>query len=93
MKLKKSDISKVIEGHFNSDLVKSNYEIKELNPEKLLMHSRFDLGFKLLYLDLLKEPEYSNDVYLDHIRAFSLGTFIEPGNPNKKFCCVICWRF
>lgn len=50
----------------------------------LLNSSRFDLAFKLLYLDLYKKsPDLAENIYKDHIRAFSLGRFIEPGNKKK----------
>ena len=51
------------------------------DSHNLLNSSRFDLAFKLLYLDLyIKCPDLAENIYKDHIRAFSLGKFIEPGN-------------
>jgi len=50
----------------------------------LLTHTRFDLAFKLFYLDMKeKNGDLAKEVYLEHIRAFSLGKFIEPGNEEK----------
>ncbi|MCR9111234.1 hypothetical protein [Marivita sp. XM-24bin2] len=47
--------------------------------------NRFDLGFKLLYLDGLRstESEFARRIYSNHIKAFSLGDMSEPGNPKK----------
>jgi hypothetical protein len=54
------------------------------NAYYLLNSRRFDLAFKLLYLDLFKKCRVlAEHIYIDHIRAFSLGKFVEPGN-NKK---------
>lgn len=54
------------------------------DSHNLLNSSRFDLAFKLLYLDLyIKCPDLAENIYKDHIRAFSLGKFIEPGNKKK----------
>lgn len=48
--------------------------------------NRFDLGFKLLYLDSLAglPSEFSERIYLSHISAFSLGDMKEPGSLDKS---------
>lgn len=55
------------------------------NTSSLLTHNRFDLAFKLLYLELKEQKlQFIKDIYEEHIRAFSLGKFTEPGNGNKN---------
>lgn len=58
---------------------------KEIVPE--LTHNRFDLAFKLLFLESLKSDSFSSsviDMYYEHISAFSLGSYQEPGNNEKN---------
>lgn len=50
----------------------------------LLSWNRFDLAFKLLYLDLREQNnKFAELVYRYDIRSQTLGTYIEPGNPQK----------
>ncbi|MDU8913851.1 hypothetical protein [Aestuariicoccus sp. MJ-SS9] len=50
-----------------------------------LHHNRFDLAFKLGYLDgrEVGGSEFLRGLYSSHIRAFSLGEMSEPGNDQK----------
>lgn len=83
--IKKSQVLKLIEPHFEKDLDKDIYDVKTIDAKRCLTHTRFDLAFKLLYLELVyKDVKFAKDVYEEHIRAFSLGKFIEPGNKNKS---------
>ena len=47
--------------------------------------NRFDLGFKLIYLDALQSgmTDFADRLYTAHINAFSLGDMAEPGNEKK----------
>ncbi|KEO50862.1 hypothetical protein [Thioclava pacifica] len=47
--------------------------------------NRFDLGFKLLWLDGRRTggSPFADRLYEDHIAAFSLGDMIEPGSDGK----------
>jgi hypothetical protein len=83
--IKKDRLLKLIEPHFIKDLVHNDYKIKTLKAQNLLTHNRFDIAFKLLYLEL-REKNYSlaKEIYKDHIRAFSLNKFTEPGNKHKN---------
>jgi hypothetical protein len=47
--------------------------------------NRFDLGFKLLYLDALRghSSAFADRIYAAHITAFSLGDMVEPGIGDK----------
>lgn len=52
-----------------------------------LTFNRFDLAFKLMYLETFNNSDHASDceeIYTDHIRAFSLGSFKEPGNDSKN---------
>jgi hypothetical protein len=83
--LKKSALRNLIEPHFEKDIVKDTYEVIKINANKLLTHKRFDLAFKLLYLEMMnKNVKFAKEIYKEHIRAFSLGKFTEPGNENKN---------
>jgi len=47
--------------------------------------NRFDLGFKLIWLDAYfgQETRYAEGLYERHIAAFSLGDMVEPGSDGK----------
>jgi hypothetical protein len=52
-----------------------------------LTWNRFDLAFKMAYLEELDKgifEGFGKECYAKHIDAFSLGDFSEPGNPNKN---------
>ena len=81
----KKKIVELIEPHFYEELLESNYKISTRNAKNLLTSTRFDLAFKLLYLEMLdKKVNFSKNVYREHIRAFSLGRFKEPGQLEKN---------
>ena len=81
----KNDLKKLIEPHFYKNLVNKKYEIKYFNAHGLLTNTRLDIAFKLLYLEMLEyNVDFSKEVYIEHIKAFSLGEFTEPGNENKN---------
>lgn len=83
--LPKESLRELIEPHIYNQLSKNEYPIYRTKAVNLLTHNRFDLGFKLLYLKLKnKERNYAEEVYLSHIKAFSLGSFKEPYNSNKN---------
>lgn len=81
----KDKLLKLLEPHFEKDLVQDIYETKTMNAKDLLTHTRFDLAFKLLYLDNIdRNLKSAKEIYKEHIRAFSLGKFTEPGNEDKN---------
>tara|TARA_B100000886_G_scaffold119798_1_gene80534 strand:+ start:23561 stop:24928 length:1368 start_codon:yes stop_codon:yes gene_type:complete len=85
MELSHSEIKKLIDKHFDAFILSKKYNIRTIRANSLLTYNRFDLSFKLSYLELLKKnPSYSKELYRDHIRAFTLGKFKEPGNKNKN---------
>ena len=80
----KDNLKNLIEPHFHKYLQKESYEVISKKALDLLTHTRFDLAFKLFYLDIKERNEkLAKEVYLEHIRAFSLGKFSEPGNKEK----------
>lgn len=75
----------LIEPHYQKELLKKEYKQKIIKAKKLLVYSRFDLAFKLLYLENLnKKVQFSKNIYKEHIRAFGLGKYTENGNPKKN---------
>jgi len=83
--LTKNKLLQLIEPHFEKDLVQDSYEIKTIKAKSLLTHTRFDLAFKLLYLEMMdRDIRFAKEIYIEHIRAFSLGKFTEPGNEEKN---------
>jgi len=83
--ISKEKLEQLIEPHFYKDLQKESYEIKTIKAKSLLTNTRLDIAFKLLYLEMLdKDVIFAQNIYKEHIRAFSLGKFIEPGNKEKN---------
>jgi len=81
----KDSLIKLIEIHFFDYLKDENYQILDIKSKNLLTSNRFDLSFKLLYLEMLdKNLSFSKEIYKEHIKAFSLGKFTEPGNEKKN---------
>ncbi len=81
----KETLACLLENHFVSGLDKEAYDVQSVDPVEMLSSTRFDLAFKLLYLEKRqKTPSYARSVYDEHIRAFSLGSYTEPGNNTKK---------
>ena len=83
--LKKEELKFLIEPWFYSFLKKDLYENKYIDAYKLLNKNRFDLYSKIIFLDYI--DNYSNnfeELYLSFIKAFTLGTFNEPGNKYKN---------
>jgi hypothetical protein len=81
----KKELSILIEPHLFKNFKNTTYEIISVQANKLLTHTRLDLGFKLLYLDLLtKNVSYAKEIYKQNIGACNFGKFIEIGNNEKN---------
>ncbi len=94
MEITKDKLLKLIEPHFENDLVQDSYETKTIKAKELLTHTRFDLAFKLLYLEMMdKDVRFAKEIYKEHIRAFSLGKFTEPGNEEKNSIDIFIEEF
>jgi len=78
-------LKKYIEPHLHSVLNQPLYSIEVLEAKTLLTYKRLDIAFKLFYLSLLdNHVPFAKEMYMEHIRAFSLGKFSEPGNADKN---------
>jgi len=85
MDISTSNLKGLVDKHFHSFLVKESYVIRSLSPTDLLTSNRFDIAFKLFYLDTInKEEGIAKELYKGHIEAFSLGKYAEPGNVEKN---------
>jgi hypothetical protein len=83
--IEKHKLIKLLESHFEKYLVQDSYEVKIIKAAKLLTCTRFDIAFKLLYLEMRnKNTLFAKEFYKEQIRAFSLGRFTEPGNEEKN---------
>ena len=85
MNIATENLKGLIDKHFFKDLSKEGYLVQSMNPKNLLTYGRFDLGFKLIYLELKEKNKLlAEEVYEVHIKAFTLGKFEEPGNKEKN---------
>ncbi len=83
--MNKDELKALIEPHFYDELDKENYLIISLNSKTLLSHNRFDIAFKLLFLEHINsEAKFAKAIYQEHIRALSLATYKEFGNSSKN---------
>lgn len=63
------------------------YQIEMIQADRLLSASRLDLACKLYYIDCLekgRDMTFAKDLYKEHIKAFSSGSFVEPGSYEKN---------
>lgn len=85
MRIKKENIKEKIEPFVYERLSRDYYEISTCPARKLLTWNRFDLGFKLFYLENIdRAPEISKLVYKEDIRVQTQGTYVEYGNNSKN---------
>lgn len=76
----------LVDQHFHQYISNENYPILHVKSPSLITSNRLDLAFKIFYLKMQKKNEidFVKDLYVRHIKAFTLGNFIEPGNEDKK---------
>ena len=80
-----SSLKELIEPHFYKSLDSKNYSIREVDATDLLTSSRLDIAFKMLFLDLYHlNQEYAIEIYSEHLRAATGGTYTEFGNDDKN---------
>lgn len=76
----------IIQYHLANDI---KYELDEVDAKDLLCPERLDIVAKYLYLELKdKCPTYARDLYLEHIRVMTKGSYVEPyseKNAREKF--------
>lgn len=79
------NIYKLVEKHLRPHLNDIKPLVEKVDARDLLTYKRFDLAFKLVYLEMLdKNVSFTKGAYREHIRAFSLGSFKEPGQEEKN---------
>lgn len=76
----------LLDEHFESYLSDETYEMIWVDPSELITHNRLDIAIKILYLKMSAtgDPGFARELYISHIKAFSLGSFKEPGNEDKN---------
>lgn len=80
-----ADIFEKIEPFLRSSIDSKGFNIRKMPAQDLLTWNRFDLAFKLFYLDIRdKNPGLARNVYEQHLKSFGLGKILEPGNPKKN---------
>ena len=60
--------------------------VEYVNPEQFVISERIDLICKLFYIECREKNRdlaFAKELYTEHLRAFSNGTFTEPGNDEK----------
>lgn len=87
--MKLDDFKKYLTDYFIKENGITNttpFTIEEIDARKLIVPERIDLVAKWLYIDFrerkLQSP-FAADLYKEHLAAFSMGTFNEPGSPEK----------
>ncbi len=78
-----------VEGLVDQALVKKagskEYSEGQLEPLVLLTNDRLDIAFKLFFLTSNRYKALIGEhIYKEHIRAFTQGSFSEPGNSEKN---------
>ena len=61
-------------------------QVEYVQPEQFVVSERIDLICKLFYIECREKKRdltFAKELYTEHLRAFSEGTFTEPGNEEK----------
>ncbi len=81
----KEELQDLIEPHLFNELTRKNYNVKITPANRLMKSSRFDIGFKLFYLEMLGfDASLAKKVYSENIKACGLGRVFEYGNESKS---------
>lgn len=83
-----------ISEHFSPYFIKTwrcepdiELKVDYVQPEQFLVSNRIDLICKLFYIECREKQAdmtFAKELYTEHLRAFSEGTFTEPGNEEKN---------
>ena len=85
MEIKKEKLKNLVEPFIYDDLQLESYKISKINASDLLVWNRFDLAFKLFYLDNKKQNmELARKIYIEDIKAQTVGKFEEKGSKDKS---------
>ncbi len=69
--------------HYITDAISPKSKRKKSSD--LMTWNRFDLTFKIFFLEQMHiDFELGEEVYCSHIKAFGMGKYQEPDNPNKN---------
>ena len=83
-RIETTELRNRVEPFLHDQLHQHNYMVKYIDSRKLLSWNRFDLSFKLFYLDMKPiDPDLARRVYKEDIRSQTLGYFCEYGNEDK----------
>ena len=81
----KVELFGLIESHFHSDLLQNEYTVESISPVSLMTVGRLDLGFKIIFLELLKYgAKFGLTAYRKNIEACNFGKYHEPGRNDKN---------
>ncbi len=85
MMVAKEELEGRLDGFILKKMTDCYYEIDQIKSSQLLTWNRFDLGFKLFYLDYyLTCPAIARKVYNEDIRSQTMGSYSELGNVEKS---------
>ena len=77
--------NKLIEPYIVEKIQNKNCEVQTKKAISFLTCCRFDLAAKLLFLeDIKNNRDINSDIYNEHIRLITLGSYTEPGNDSKN---------
>ena len=83
--INKIDLTNLIESHLYNELKDESYEVNVKEPYGLMTWNRLDVAFKLIYLEYKNScKQFAQSIYKEHIRALTLGKYIEPGSLEKN---------
>lgn len=83
--VRKEQLVNKVEPFIYSNLKENTYELRSIYSGDLLTWNRFDLAFKLFYLDNKQNnKKLSEMVYKNDIKAQTLGSYTEYGNEEEK---------
>ena len=83
--INKKRLEKLIEPHFHQDLKFDDFELHTIVASNLLTSGRFDLAFKLFYLEMRdRDIGFAQAIYKENISANGLGKYFESGNKIKN---------
>tara|TARA_Y100000991_G_C21966693_1_gene347217 strand:- start:39 stop:1460 length:1422 start_codon:yes stop_codon:yes gene_type:complete len=84
-KLNKYQLKNLIEPFLHQYMDKDYYEVFEIESKDLITYNRLDLIYKIKYLrGINSKNKYFTKYYLDHIKSFNFGKYIEFDNPYKN---------
>lgn len=80
-----AQVRRLIEPSLRGLVSDGAWTVETVHAGHLLGWNRFDLAAKLLFLEDLKAGSpVHDDLYAEHIRLFTLGSFQEPGDRDKN---------